>query len=240
MVTGFTTAPARLPDGLRIYAIGDIHGCLTRLVAIHEAISEDLQQRPVPSSILVHIGDYIDRGPDSAGVITYLSAADFPARPSETINLLGNHEDLFLAAYDQKTTEAFALWQMNGGRASLTSWGVVRSPFSPPWADRIPLAHAAFIRRLPLTHLIGPYLFVHAGIRPGVPLARQAREDLIWIREPFLRSDSDFGVIVVHGHTPREGPEVRGNRIGIDTGAVMGGALTCAVLEADRVGFIQR
>ncbi len=222
-----------------MYAVGDVHGCLEALRAVHAAIADDLRVRPVPSATLVHLGDYIDRGPESAGVLSLLAGGEVPAGISETVNLLGNHEDLCLAALEERTREGLALWLMNGGGATLASWGVPRTE-APGWRDRIPPEHIAFMRGLRLTHAVGSYLFVHAGVRPGVPLERQERSDLIWIRLPFLQSEADFGAVVVHGHTPMGQPEVRPNRIGIDTGAFAGGWLTCAVLERDEVGFIQR
>ena len=233
-------APGRLPVGRRVYAVGDVHGCLDALRAIHAAIAEDLRARPVARASLVHLGDYIDRGPDSAGVLALLSSGEAPAGISETINLRGNHEDLFLAAFEQRTEQAVALWLMNGGGATLASWGLPRETDGGNWRAHVPPDHVAFMRGLALTHSVGPYLFVHAGVRPGVALERQEREDLIWIRGPFLHSEADFGAVVVHGHTPLAAPEVRANRIGIDTGAFAGGWLTCAVLERNEVGFIQR
>lgn len=240
MTIRFSSAPAQLPDGQRIYAVGDVHGCLERLQAIHSAIAEDLRERPIARTVLVHVGDYIDRGPDSAGVLSLLAVGPPRTGIGETINLLGNHEDLFLAALDQRTQDAVGLWLMNGGGPTLASWGLPSHLDVADWHERIPAAQIAFIRALRLTHAVGPYLFVHAGLRPGVPLDQQERADLIWIRGPFLHSDVDFGAVVVHGHTPMERPEVRRNRISIDTGAVVGGALTCAVLEGNQVGFIQR
>jgi serine/threonine protein phosphatase 1 len=115
---------------------------------------------------------------------------------------------------------------------------VQRTVAQNDWASRIPLPHLVFLRDLALQFQIGPYLFVHAGIRPGVPLIQQTRQDLLWIREPFLSSKQDHGVVVVHGHSPRREPYVGKNRIGIDTGAVIGGALTCVVLESDTLGFL--
>jgi serine/threonine protein phosphatase 1 len=240
MTIRFSPAPARLADGERVYAIGDVHGCLDRLRAMHEAIADDLRERPVARAVLVHIGDYIDRGPNSAGVVAMLAQASSPEGISETVNLLGNHEDMFLGALEQRTEEAVSLWLMNGGAATLASWGIGRAMGVSEWQARIPPPQLHFIRGLRLTHTIGPYLFVHAGLRPDVPLERQERADLIWIRGPFLHSRADFGAVVVHGHTPTQRPEVRANRIGIDTGAVMGGVLSCAVLEDDTIGFIER
>lgn len=240
MIPALRPAPARLARGHRIYAIGDVHGCLDPLIALHHAIADDLRNRPVPKASLIHLGDYIDRGPDSAGVIAYLSSTPPLPGIAETVNLMGNHEDLFLVALDSRSLEAVTVWHMNGGGASLASWGIGPGIDLPEWPARIPPQHIRFIRGLSLSYRAGPYLFVHAGVRPGIDLNAQQREDLLWIRWPFLSSTEDFGAVIVHGHTPSEQPQIRRNRIGIDTGAVLGGKLTCAVLEQDRVGFIQR
>jgi calcineurin-like phosphoesterase family protein len=233
----FTPAPASLPPGQRVYAIGDVHGCLERLEALHALIAEDLAARPVGEVALVHLGDYVDRGPDSAGVVALL-AAGVPLADVPTINLMGNHEHMMLAAVATGETDATDLWLANGGADSLLSWGVPRSAQPKEWPSYLPLPHLVFLRDLAVHHAAGGYLFVHAGIRPGIPLERQSRHDQMWIREPFLSFTEPFGPVVVHGHTPRQEPTVRPNRIGIDTGAVMGGVLTCVVLEEDRLGFI--
>jgi serine/threonine protein phosphatase 1 len=233
----FIPAPASLPEGQRVYAVGDVHGCLDRLLAMHELIAGDLAARPADSAVLVHLGDYVDRGPDSAGVIARLAAGS-PLTKAPAINLMGNHEYMMLAALVSGETSAIELWLANGGADSLSSWGVPRSARPKEWSSYLPKAHLVFLRDLAVYHELGGYLFVHAGIRPGIPLDRQSRHDLLWIREPFLSSEQPFGPVIVHGHTPRQEPVIRPNRIGIDTGAVMGGALTCAVLEADRIGFI--
>ena len=233
----FIPAPASLPPGQRVYAIGDVHGCLDRLQAIHELIAEDLAARPAEEAVLVHLGDYVDRGPDSAGVVARLAAgAPLPNVP--TVNLMGNHEHLMLSALATGETETTELWLANGGADSLQSWGVPRSAQPREWPTYLPMPHLMFLRDLALRHEVGGYLFVHAGIRPDIPLDRQSRHDLMWIREPFLSWNESFGPVVVHGHTPRPEPVVRSNRIGIDTGAVMGGVLTCAVLEGNRLGFM--
>jgi serine/threonine protein phosphatase 1 len=234
----FLPAPATLPPGIRVYAVGDVHGCLDQFLAIHAAIAQDLAARPIPQPWLIHLGDYVDRGPDTAGVIARL-LGEPPAGISAVINLTGNHEDLMLAVIDTPTEEGVHVWMMNGGANSLHSWGIPLGAEPATWAERLPPAHLAFLRGLALHHALGGYLFVHAGLRPGVPLAQQSRHDQLWIREPFLSSSADHGSVVVHGHTPRLQPEIRRNRIGIDTGAVMGGVLTCAILEADRVAFLQ-
>ena len=233
----FISAPASLPSGQRVYAIGDVHGCLDRMQAIHELIAEDLAARPVDEAVLVHLGDYVDRGPNSAGVVARLAAgAPLPNVP--TVNLMGNHEHMMLAALATGETETTELWLANGGADTLQSWGVPRSAQPREWPTYLPMPHLMFLRDLTVRHEVGGYLFVHAGIRPGIPLDRQSRHDLMWIREPFLSWSESFGPVVVHGHTPRQEPVVRPNRIGIDTGAVMGGVLTCVVLEDDKLGFI--
>jgi serine/threonine protein phosphatase 1 len=234
----FTDAPATLPPGVRVYAIGDIHGCMDRLVALHEMIAEDIATHPVGHATLVHLGDYVDRGADSAQVIDWLINKP-PVPAEETINLMGNHEHMMLSAVAGVDREAPGLWLTNGGADSLLSWGISRTLPPAEWAGRIPRPHLIFMRDLAVCHRIGPYLFVHAGIRPGVPLDQQSRQDMLWIREPFLSSRLDHGAVIVHGHTPKREPVVQPNRIAIDTGAVLGGALTCVVLEADKLGFLQ-
>jgi serine/threonine protein phosphatase 1 len=233
----FDPAPATLPPGQRVYAVGDVHGCFERLVSMHEQIAADLAERPIEHAALVHLGDYVDRGMESAQVVEWLLAGP-PVPAQVVVNLMGNHEQMLLAAVAQTEQDAGELWLRNGGADSLMSWGVSHTVAQKDWAGRIPVPHLVFLRDLALQHRIGPYLFVHAGIRPGVPLTQQARQDLLWIREPFLSSKLDLGVVVVHGHSPRREPYVGKNRIGIDTGAVIGGALTCVILEADKLGFL--
>ncbi|WP_206933596.1 metallophosphoesterase family protein [Roseococcus thiosulfatophilus] len=228
-------APAQLADGLRVYAIGDVHGCVDKLRALHEAIRADLKAHPTRGATVIHLGDYIDRGPDSAGVIE--AAMGFDACP--VVNLMGNHEATLLAALDGDAPAATD-WIYYGGREALTSWGMPPHAPRESWATGIPAAHIAFLRGLALRHRIGPYFFVHAGIRPGVALEDQAPDDLIRIRGAFLDSEADHGVIVVHGHTPvrERTADLRENRINLDTGAVYGGPLTCGVFEEDRVGLL--
>jgi serine/threonine protein phosphatase 1 len=237
-MTEFSAAPATLPPGHRIYAVGDIHGCMDRLAALHELIAEDIAGRPVEHTTLVHLGDYVDRGTDSAQVVDWLINRP-PVPADEIVNLMGNHEHMMLAAVAGGDKEAPSHWLSNGGADSLLSWGISRLVPPSEWAARIPLQHLLFLRDLAISHRVGPYLFVHAGIMPGVPLDKQNRHDMIWIREPFLSSKADHGAIIVHGHTPKREPVIQPNRIAIDTGAVLGGALTCVVLEEDRLGFLQ-
>ncbi|MBV9655117.1 MAG: serine/threonine protein phosphatase [Acetobacteraceae bacterium] len=229
------TAPATLPEGQRIYAIGDVHGCAGRLLGLHRRIIADLAARPVARPVVVHLGDFVDRGPDSAAVIDAL--AGLPSLGgAPVVNLRGNHEEMMLAAMADPS--AVDIWLYNGGLASLSSWEVPPGTPSAQWPSSVPADHLAFLNSLRLSWAAGPYFFAHAGVRPGIPLARQAPHDLLWIREPFLGSSADFGAVVVHGHTPQPDPVIRPNRLGIDTGAVLGGKLTCAVLEGNRIGFL--
>jgi serine/threonine protein phosphatase 1 len=156
---------------------------------------------------------------------------------AEAVALVGNHEVMLLDACDPRSHPgALPFWLDNGGAETLLSYGA--GPEEPePW-EVVPEAHVAFLRRCPLTWSAGDYLFVHAGIRPGIPLAEQDPFDLVWIREPFLSFEGELGAVVVHGHTPAAAPSVRGNRLGLDTGACFGGDLTCAVLEGQRLGFL--
>lgn len=232
----FAAAPASLPPGRRVYAIGDVHGCDERLAALHAVIAEDAVRRPCDFALLVHIGDYVDRGPDSRGVVARLATGD-PVPGVATVNLMGNHEQTMLDALAGEGA-AMTDWMFNGGGAALRSWGGDPEAPRDTWVRAVPACHLVFLRNLALSHREGGYLFVHAGVRPGVPLEDQNRQDMLSIRQAFLFSEADFGVVVVHGHTPKSDPVVRGNRIGIDTGAVYGGRLTCAVLEADRVAFL--
>ena len=232
----FAPAPAALPPGRRVYAIGDVHGLDNRLATLHAAIAEDLARRPCTAPLLLHLGDYVDRGPDSRGVVARLLAGE-PVPGVATVNLMGNHELTMLEALAGEGA-AMTDWMINGGGTALRSWGGDPEAPRATWPDAVPPEHMRFLHELALMHREGGYLFVHAGIRPGVPIEQQSRQDLLSIRQAFLYSEADFGVVVVHGHTPKADPVLRANRIGIDTGAVYGGRLTCAVLEDDRVAFL--
>jgi serine/threonine protein phosphatase 1 len=238
MIT-MSLAPAVLPAGQRVYAVGDVHGCVDRLITLHGQIAEDLAARPVAEPTVIHLGDYIDRGEHSAAVIDRLLRPWSSNPAPRVVNLTGNHEDMMLAALDVADGERVLHWLSNGGADTLASWGVPRRAGPREWPRDIPSAHVAFLRGLALQHLQGGYIFVHAGLRPGVELERQTREDMLWIREPFLSWKGELPGVVVHGHTPERAAVVRKNRIGVDTGAVMGGVLTCVVLEGDRMGFLR-
>jgi serine/threonine protein phosphatase 1 len=235
---GSLASPASLPEGLRVYAVGDIHGCAEKLDALHALMAEDAASAAEPRKVIVYLGDYVDRGPDSRGVLERLARP--PPFTAETVRLMGNHEAMLLAALDDPgDARAAALWLMNGGGAALASWGADPEAPQEAWASALPAAHLALLRGLARSARFGGYFFAHAGVRPGVRLDRQDPEDLIWIREPFLSSTAEHGAVVVHGHTPAKTVVIRPNRIGLDTGAVYGGRLSCAVLWAGRLRLLQ-
>lgn len=235
---------ARTPPGMRLYAIGDVHGCDDLLAQVHANIDADLRRKPPQSYRIVHVGDYVDRGPRSADVVGRLLRLTEAGAPM--VCLSGNHEDTLLRFLDDPEGWA-ATFLSFGGVATLQSYGVDAEDahaagglahLRERFAAAMPTAHRAFLRDLPLTARFGDFLFCHAGIRPGVLLEEQTPEDLRWIREEFLASARDHGVVVVHGHTPADRPEVRRNRINIDTGAVFTGRLTCVVLEGTEYRFL--
>jgi serine/threonine protein phosphatase 1 len=237
MLIGEATTPA----GLRLYAIGDIHGCDDKLAAVHAAIAADRAARPVPDHRIIHVGDYADRGPNSAGVIERLAGM---AGDPRVVCLRGNHDQLLLDFLRDPDTLG-ATFLKFGGKETLRSYGVSNrarnyGDLAAMLAAKLPPAHRAFLDALPLSARFGDYFFCHAGIRPGVPLEAQTAEDLLWIREPFLLDRRDHGAVVVHGHTPTATltPEIHPNRIAIDSGAVFGGPLTCVVLEGSDVRFL--
>lgn len=229
-------------DGHRIYAVGDIHGCLDKLEHVQDQISADLEARPHDKPVVIYLGDYIDRGTESRGVLDNL--ARIKTRDGDNRFLLGNHDQYMLTYLDepnavQSATDLHWLSPRLGGDKTLNSYGITSADQNDPVATHadfravVPAMHVAFLETLDLYHRIGSYLFVHAGILPGVALEDQALSDLIWIRGEFLDATDDHGMIVVHGHTVVEEVENRGNRIGIDTGAVFGSDLTCLVLEGE-------
>lgn len=233
-------------EGHRLYAVGDIHGRLDLLTEMLGRIRADLAARPHPRPRLLFLGDYVDRGPDSRGVIDALIGvrdSDLPAT-----FLLGNH-DSYITAYlrdpDWYDRTYHWLHSAMGGNATLASYGVADASEARPgathaaFAAAFPAEHLAFLDDCALQTRIGGYVFAHAGIRPGVDLAHQEADDLIWIREGFLDSRADFGFKVVHGHTIVPVVEHHSNRIAIDTGAFRTGRLSCLVLEAEAVGLLE-
>jgi serine/threonine protein phosphatase 1 len=241
-----TDHPA-LPEGQLIYAVGDVHGRSDLLATLLRQIERDAQESGKGASrrALIFLGDYVDRGPDSKGVIDLL----LHSLPSgfDAHFLKGNHEALLIDFLDDG--RGLEQWLANGATATFASYGVdvealLRTRADPDAWRRALLvgmleSHRRFFEHLELAVSYGDYLFVHAGIRPGVPLEAQDARDLIWIRGEFLRSDADFGKVVVHGHTPKPEPEIRPNRIGIDTGAVFSNRLTAVRLDGGTVRILQ-
>lgn len=232
----FLRAPGRIPPGRRVYAIGDVHGYRDKLAALHALVAADIAARPVRSAVLVHLGDYIDQGPDSAGVVALLSAGT-PVAGVAVVNLMGDHERMLIDALDGDRAAATD-WLWAGGKEALASWGLDADLPREAWEASLPAEHVTWLRTLALSHREGNYLFVHAGIRPETPLAEQTRDDLTMMRQSFLSSEQDHGAIVVHGHSTVPSVTIAPNRLALDTGAGIGGRLTCAVLEDDLIGLL--
>ncbi len=240
--TSRSKKPPTLPPGLRIYAVGDVHGRDDALADVFARIDRDLVERPTLRTVQVLLGDYVDRGPATRGVLERLLKRE---EEHEVLLLKGNHETFFMDFFDDPSV--LDVWRQHGGLQALISYGLKpslkpgateRRELSEAFAQAVPAAHRKLLARLPLTYRCGDFLFVHAGIRPGVAIADQKEEDLLWIREDFLLHEREFEKIVVHGHTPVREPEVRSNRINLDTGAYATGRLACLVIEGDRIRFI--
>ena len=237
---GFKQKPKpKLPDGIWVYAIGDIHGRADLLAEVFGAIDHHLVRAGPARALHVFLGDYIDRGPASRQTIDLLIER---GRRHESIFLKGNHEAfLFEVLQDASRLE---LWKEYGGFQTLMSYGL--APSMKPDQDEqrqlvqalvngMPPDHRRFFAGLRPSFVCGDFFFVHAGVRPGVPLRRQREDDLLWIREEFLESEEDFGKVIVHGHTPVTKAEIRPNRINIDTGAYATGILTLLTIQGDRL-----
>jgi serine/threonine protein phosphatase 1 len=234
---------ARAPDNMVIYAIGDIHGMDLQLYRALQRIETDLSAEKPKRYAVVFLGDYTDRGPSSKKVIDMLMAFE-KRHTNEARFIRGNHDEMLLDALDGFHPEH---WLNNGGVETLESYGVDVGLFDFV-SDRelmfksrkfFPQEHIDWLKRTELYVKIRDYLFVHAGIQPGVPLEEQNKNSLLWIRDPFLLSQADHGFVVVHGHTPRKIPTVAGNRIGIDTGAVFFNTeLTVLKLKDNSWGWI--
>jgi serine/threonine protein phosphatase 1 len=223
------------PGGYRAYAVGDIHGRLDLLERLLESIEADLSGRPSKKNLLVFLGDLIDRGPDSKGVIERLRS--FRHDRLRPVFLAGNHEEILLRILAGETG-LLQNWLRFGGAECLASYGVTPADLGSDESESlaairsaVPQEHAGFLASFSDTLTFGDYLFVHAGVRPGVDLRHQSQSDLRWIRSPFLEDETDHGAVVVHGHTISGEVEHRPNRIGIDTGAYRTGVLTALGLE---------
>ena len=232
------------PSGHRAYAVGDVHGRLDLLEDLLGRIEADDHARKPRRTVIIFLGDLIDRGPDSAGVIERLRT--YRPGSAKPIFLMGNHEEIMLRIVKGEMS-LLADWIRFGGAECLQSYGL-----DPEEIRRLPrkAAHRAILERIPREHVsflssfadsasFGSYLFVHAGIRPGIPLSSQSIQDLRWIREPFLHEETDHGQIVVHGHTISEEAQLLPNRICIDTGAYRTGVLTALGIEGEERWLLQ-
>lgn len=232
---------ARTPKGLRIYAIGDIHGCIDPLKTLVGMIDRDLAEQPAPRHVIVFLGDYVDRGPANRQVIDYLIELHHSNRECVFIN--GNHDDRFLGIYKHPELigPEFLKW---GGVATLRDYGIVQNPGEEINAlhfragKAIPRKHVEFLQNLQNYYQSGDYFFCHAGVRPGVALDDQSAHDLVWIRQDFLQYKKPYEKVVIHGHTPHRKPEVKKNRINVDTYCYETGNLTALVLEGNSQRFL--
>jgi len=238
--------PGTVPAGQAAYAIGDVHGRLDLLEDLLVRIRDDAGQHPSDSArSLIFLGDYVDRGPESRGVVDAVMSDLLPG--FTTVRLLGNHEEALLSFLDGESDGLD--WLSFGGLETLLSYGVpLRSlpnsgeavkALQVALIEAVPERHVAFFRRCLLHYTVGDYVFVHAGVRPGIGLEKQTQTDLLWIRDDFLRVRTPLpGRVVVHGHTICDLPQNRGHRINIDTGAFVSGRLTCLVLRGKERRFL--
>ena len=229
--------------GWRAYVVGDIHGRLDLLEELLDKIHDEIVERPARKILVVFVGDLIDRGPNSAQVVERLRTYKHPrVRP---VFLLGNHEEVLLRILAGES-DLITKWRWFGGTECLTSYGVDATKLAALSEEdslelirnAIPKEHVEFLEGFDDSCRFGDYLFVHAGIRPGIEVDQQRQSDLRWIREPFLFDETDHGFVVVHGHTIRPEVEIRPNRIGIDTGAYRTGVLTALALEASETWLL--
>lgn len=241
---GFSEVNASLPPECRLYCIGDIHGRLDLLEELHGMILRDCAGFDGRKTV-VYLGDYIDRGSQSKQVLDLL--VEQPLAGFETVHLLGNHEHAMLD-FLRNPQGVGAAWLSFGGQVTCMSYGVGigrvvmnmdLDSLCEELAEKVPQSHLDFLNSMPLYHTEGDYCFVHAGIRPDVPIADQEMGDLLWIRDEFTQSRSQHGFVVVHGHTISEEVEALPNRIGIDTGAYQTGLLTALVLEGSEQRLLQ-
>jgi serine/threonine protein phosphatase 1 len=232
----------KFPDpAIRIACVGDLHGRIDLLEQLARRL-DDFVNDDARRLVEVYVGDYVDHAGDAKSVIDFLLARQ--ARTDrDVVCLRGNHEQMLLAALDGD--KAFLRWLEFGGFPTMLAYGVAPADAkrSPAEARRrlreaIPSAHFQFLDGLKLMHRVDDFIFVHAGVRPGVPLDRQSTQDLLWIRDNFLNANDDFGAIVVHGHTPTARPALRRNRIGLDTGAYFSGRLTSVLLTSEETTVV--
>lgn len=243
-MSGVHFLDARAPDGMRLYAIGDVHGRLDLLRAMHAEIRAELMRDRPDDWRIVHLGDYVDRGPDSAGVIAFLM--ERIAEDGRIVALAGNHDMALLDFL--REGDRTQMFRRFGGNDTARSYGthVDFATASSAEAGRlalaaaIPLSHLDFLRGLPRSAEFGDFFFCHAGIRPGVPLDWQDPQDLIWIRDAFLNFPGLHPKVVVHGHTPQDQAEIMPNRVNLDTLAYASGRLTALAVDGSKNGSKKR
>ena len=232
-----------MPADMRVYAVGDIHGCEATLARLHWAIIDDARGFE-GEKVVVYLGDYVDRGPDSRGVIERLLKAGLAGFTTRFVR--GNHDQAVLDFLNDSAT--YRQWRNYGAPETLLSYGVTPPLFDSlekfeearkAFAAAIPAEHVAFLDHLEFSIVYGGYAFVHAGIRPGIKIDKQQEEDLLWIRDDFLGSNARHDKVVVHGHSPVPSPHRLHNRIAVDTGTYATGILSCAVLEGTQCRFLQ-
>lgn len=233
-----------VPAGMRVYAVGDVHGRLDLLEAVLGTVEADNRARGPADTRVVMLGDLIDRGPHSAQILEYLATR--PPAFATFHFLAGNHEQAMIESLEEDADPRSTGWLKYGGLETLLSYGVPADAFELTGSllrDElmrcIPERHIAFLHQFEDMLILGDYLFVHAGIRPGKPLNRQKRRDLLWIRDSFLNDETDHGYMVVHGHTITPEPVFASNRIGLDTGAYVSGILTALGLEGTERWILQ-
>lgn len=240
-------APQATPRGAagkRVYAVGDVHGCHAALVDLVALIETDSSARPAKPSFLVFLGDIIDRGPASREVVECLR--NFRSRHVQPVFIKGNHEDSLVRGLSGEP-HLIRPWLEHGGYACAESYGLSAHMLTGQTDEAlehmllsaVPTSHVDFMREFADSVVFGDYFLVHAGVRPGVTLAAQSPRDMRWIREPFLGSDLNFGAVVVHGHSVSDSVVIRRNRIGLDTGAYLGGPLSCVRIEDDELEVLQ-
>ncbi len=236
---------AAVPEGITVYAIGDVHGRAELLEDLLSQIAVHADSQTADRRLIIFLGDYVDRGWQSKEVLERLSTLSMPG--FEAVFLKGNHEEAMLSFVED--AQFLESWRQYGGLETLHAYGLKDLNFRADadylsgvhkdFVEALPQEHLSFLKGLPSSYELGGYLFVHAGVRPGVPLDQQEEHDLRWIRDEFLNSPLNFGKRVVHGHCPEEDPQMRPNRIGVDTGAYITGVLTAVVLNGTEVSFLQ-
>ncbi|GGA74277.1 metallophosphatase [Nitratireductor aestuarii] len=240
---GVTFSDAKAPEGMRIYAIGDIHGRFDLLSQMHERIVAEIERDSPADWRIIYLGDYVDRGPESNQVLEFLSTET--AADPRVIALAGNHDAGMLSFLNRPRRDG--LFALYGGDTTAQSYGVELrlAPKDKLLASAaelekaVPEKHIEFLRNLPVSASFGDLFFCHAGVRPGIPLEEQKRDDLLWIRNEFHDHFGLYPKLIVHGHTPRLAPEIRLNRVNLDTGAVKFGVLSCMRFEDTRKDLIQ-